>query len=515
MRIKKITILFCIIFALAFFLANAQAPKRGGMLRIGIPGGVGTLTPWDSIHTSRNKVLANIFEPLIQNDRKTTKLVPGLALSWEAREGNRVFIMKLRSAVKFHNGATMTADDVLASAGVFPDPISRVEKVDPGTVKFSLDHPSSNFLYTLAQAKFAVAPISSVGEYERLQLGRVLPAFRPLGSGPFKFSRWEKEKEIVLSAFDGYWGGRPYLDQVVYRVIPDDEARIAALERGDIDLVDIIFPKDLERLKRNPDLVVKSVYGLNICFLAMNNKRKPFTEVRVRRAIDLALDKLTLARRFVYGGYGIPTNRPLSPSFFGFPSLPGVGSYNPEEARRLLGEAGYPDGFSARLVVIPFARPYLPDPKGCAEEIKRQLALVGIKVEIVVPRDFTEYQIITSDRADFDLCLTGWISEIGDPDYLLSTILGSPRLGGSPAGKLAQWQNNGFDGKILAARRLPLSDVMGRVKLYNEALAVFREEIPLIPLFHTRVFLVHNRRVKDIVVHPTSIIRFDKVWLAE
>jgi len=513
---KRRVILWLLVCVIAgFFIAGAEGPRQGGALRIGIPGSIGTLTPWDSIHTSRNKILANIFEPLIFNDRRTTKIVPGLAISWKVSGGNRIFIMKLRRGVKFHDGSLMTADDVVASSGVFPDPVSKVEKIDANTVKFTLEHPASNFLYTLAQVKFAIAPLSSVGEYERLRMGKVLGAFQPVGSGPFKLTRWVKGKRIVLSAFDNYWGGRPYLDRIMYQVIPDDRERISALERGDLDLIDIVFPRDLDRLRKNPNLVVKSVYGLNICYLAMNVSRKPFDDVRVRRAVELALDKSTLARKFVYGGYGIPTNRPLSPAFFGFPSPPGVGRYDPQGARRLLSEAGYPNGFSAKLVVIPFARPYLPDPRGCAEEIKRELALAGIRVEVVVPKDFAEYEKITSEQGNFDLCLTGWISEIGDPDYLLSSVLGGSKLGGRTAGNISGWHDARFDEKILAARRLPLADMMGRVRLYNEALKIAKEEMPIIPLFHTKVFVVYRKRVKGVVPHPASIIRLDKVWIAQ
>jgi len=515
MGIRRIGIWVFLIFLLGFLLATTQPPKRGGTLTIGIPGGIKSLSPWDSNYNIRNKILSNIFEPLIQSERRTTKIVPWLAVRWEVEKGNRVFTMKLRSGVKFHNGALMTVDDVVASAKVFPFTIRRVEKVDSNTVRFVLNEPASNFPYSIAYVYFAIAPSSSVNEYQRLRRANNLSLFQPVGSGPFKLSRWSKGKEIVLSAFQDYWGGPPYLDRIIYRIIPDDKERVSALERGDIDLIDIVFPKDLERLKKNPDLVMESTYGLNVCYLVMNTKKKPFSDVRVRRAINLAIDKSTLARKFVYGGYGIPTNNLLSPAFFGFPSTPGVGRYDPQGAKKLLAEAGYPNGFSAKFLVIPVARPYLPDPQGCAEEIKRELALVGIKVKIVIPKDYAELIRLAGERGDFDLCLTGWVSETGDPDYLLSSLLGGPKLGGNPAGSISGWRSSVFEEKLLLSRRLPLSDVMGRMKLYNEALRIAKEEVPIIPLFHTKVFVVYRKKVKGVIPHPTSIIRFDRVWIAQ
>jgi ABC-type transport system substrate-binding protein len=510
---KRVVFIVIFLSTILVFIINDQSPRRGGELRIALPGDVGSLTPWDSFYTVRTKFLINIYEQLTSPDWNRKLVGPGIAASWDVEKEGKVFTFYLRKGVRFSNGKPLTADDVIASAGLFPLSVPfRIEKVDPMTVRLTIDEPNSLFSMNLVHIELSVAPSSSVAEYKKLKRASRLDEFRPMGSGPFKFKE-EKKEEIILLANDDCWRGRSYIDRILYRVISENNKRIAALEQGEIDLIDVIFPRDLERLKRNPNLVVKSVHGLNICYLAMNNKRKPFTDARVRRAVALALNKLILAKRFVYGGYGIPTNRPLSPSFFGFPSLPRVGSYNPVMAKKLLGEAGYPDGFSARLVVIPLARPYLPDPKGCAEEIKKELDLIGIKVKIVVPEDYAGYDKIVSEERDFDLCLGGWNSYVADPDFMLGPILGGPEIRGEVYGNLSRWENKAFDAKLIAARRLPLSMFWERVKLYNEAVKIFEEELPLIPLFHTRVFVIYNKRVKGVKLFPNGMIFFNNVWL--
>jgi ABC-type transport system substrate-binding protein len=512
MKGKKIFIWFSITLVLVFLIANIQAPKRGGELRIALPRDVGVLTPWGPLYGDLTKILINVYEQLTSPNWEGELVGPGIAASWDVEKEGKVFTFYLRKGVRFSNGEPLTADDVIASARLFHSAIPfKVEKVDQMTVRFTTDESTNIFPINLAHINFSVGPSFSVAEYKRLEKLDRVNEFNPIGTGAFKLQRRQK-KGLVLAANDNYWKGSPYIERLSYRFIPESSDRVAALDRGEVDLIDSVFPEDLERLKRNPDLVVKSVYGLNICFLAMNNKRKPFTDVRVRRAIDLALNKLTLARNFVYGGYGIPTDRPLSPSFFGFPSLPAVGIYQPREAVRWLAEAGYPEGFSTRLLVIPASRPYLPDPKGGAEEIARQLSLVGIKAEIIVPRTVAEF-LATIEEGDYDLQLSGWNGYVADPDFLLTAILGGPDIRGLMPNNYSSWENRDFDQKLLAARSLPLSDVWGRIKLYNEAVAIFKDERPFVPLFHTRVFAIYNRRVKGVRLSPNGMIIFSDVWL--
>jgi len=176
----------------------------------------------------------------------------------------------------------------------------------------------------------------------------------------------------------------------------------------------------------------------------------------------------------------------------------------------MLAEAGYAGGLSIKLVCIPMARPYLPDPMGVAEEIKRDLANVGVTLEINKPADWTEFNSMLSG-ADFDLALSGWIAESGDPDYILTALLSGESLKAPVVKNYSSWNNKLFDEKLRSARQLPLSDVRGRIRLYNDAQQIFQQEAPWISLVHTKIFVIHNRKIKGIILYPSSMLSYHKV----
>ena len=499
--ILSLFFLFC-----SFFLL-AQMSENDRVIKVGVESDLILNNPWDMEVAVDAKILWNIFEPLVTLEEKSTKIKPCLSTSWRARDNNRIWLFKLRKGAKFHDGSTLTVDDVVASASLFKDFEAKVEKVDDSTIRFTLPEPNSGFLHKLGVIKYAIAPVRTVELYKSLKKEGRLEDFLPIGSGPFKFSRWEKGKEIVLESFTDYWQGSPWLKMVVYSVITDNKARINALEKGEIDLIDVLFPADLTRIKKNSSLNILSMYGMNICYIAMNTTRKPLDDTMVRQALNLAVDKLRLARMFYFGGYGVPTTRVLSPAFWGFNAIPSAGDYQPAKARQMLTAAGYNKGLSLKLVCSPIARPYVPDPQGVAIEIKRQLAYVGAKVQITVPSNYSEF-LSTLDRGDFDLALAGWIDLGGDPDHIFSYLLSS---GQTYIYNQARWNNKLFDEKLKAARQLPLSDVKGRIRLYNEAQRIFQQEAPWIPLFHTKIYVIHNRKIKGIIFYPSTMISYNKV----
>jgi len=509
----KNKIILALLFLLFSFFVLAQMSEKEQVLKVGAENDIDILAPWDSVYTLRDKILWNVFEPLVILHENSTNIKPHLATSWKVSDNNRTWLIKLREGVNFHDGSSLTADDVVASVSAFRPFNAKVEKVDRLTVRFILPEPKSGFLNWLAQGSFAIAPSKTVQQYKLLKKEGKLQEFNPVGSGPFKFSRWEKGKEIILESFTNYWQGSPLLKKLVYQVIPDNKERLSAIEKGEIDVIDVIFPADLPRIKKKPMLKIVSTYGMNVCYIAMNTNLKPLNDIKVRKALNLAVDKMRLARMFYYGGYGVPTNRILSPAFWGFSALPRPTEYRPAKAKQMLAEAGYKTGFTLNLLCVPGARPYLPDPEGMALEIKRQWAVIGVKLNIMVPANFAEFDSITRDsrarNGDNDLTLVGWIELTGDPDYTLTTLLS----GEESAFNDAHWNNKLFDEKLKAAQRLPLSDVRGRIRLYNEAQKIFQDEAPWIPLFHTKIFVIHNQRVRGIILYPSSMISYHKVKL--
>jgi peptide/nickel transport system substrate-binding protein len=503
-------ILFFFALLLIAFLLIAQSGRDDRTLKIGIESDLDGLTPWDYYTVLSGKILWNIFEPLVAIEEDTTKIRPYLAASWEVSNDNRSWLVKLREGIKFHDGSIMTADDVVASSRIFLGFGARAEKVDQYSVRFNLPEPNGTFLSRMAQTGFTIAPAKTADSYQNLKKANRLSEFVPIGTGPFKFSHQEKGKEIVLESFSDYWQGTPWLAGLVYRIIPDNNARISALEKGEIDVIDLVFPADLPRLNNNQNVKVLSKYGMSVCFIAINTTKKPLEDIKVRQALNFAIDKMRLARMFYYGGYGVPTNRVLSPAFWGFNALPRPGKYNLQEAKRLLAEAGYKDGLSLTLVRAPNARPDLPDPKGVAEEVKKELGRVGITLNLIEPSTWNDVSSIL-EKGDFDLELSGWIEESGSPDYILSALLSDEVYSYNNA----RWHNELFDEKLKAARRLNPNDIQGRIKLYNEAQEIFQQEAPWIPLFHTKIFLVYNSKIKGVIFYPSSMISYHKVTIVD
>lgn len=505
MRKKFFYSMLFFLFAIFIF---AQPQQNERVLRVGIESKLSSLDPWETGYAVDAKVLWNIFEPLVVLEENSTRIKPYLAASWKASNNNRTWALKLREGVKFHDDSSLTADDVIASVSVFQPFEAKVEKIEQFAIRFTLPEPNSGFLYKLANIKYPIASAEAIQQYKSLKQEERLQEFVPVGSGPFKFSRWEKGKEIIMESFANYWQGTPWLKKVIYQIIPDTKARISALEQEKIDVVDVIYPADLIRIKKNPKFKIISTYGMNVCYIGMNITHKPLDNIKVRQAFSIAVDKLRLVRMFYYGGYGVPTNRILSPAFWGFSAVPKPGNYNPVVAKRLLAEADYEKGLTLKLVCVPRARPYIPDPQGVAEEIKKQMAEIGVKVNVVVPPSYDDFASVITNR-EYDLILSGWIDTSGDPDYTLDSLLSGKLY----SYNLSGWSNKLFDEKLKAARQLPLNDIRGRIRLYNEAQKIFQEEAPWIPLVHTKIFVIHHRKVKGIIFYPSTLISYHKVRL--
>jgi peptide/nickel transport system substrate-binding protein len=506
MKIKR-NLLFLLFLIAGLLFAQGVQDQR--TLRVGIDNDIESLVPWDYFNVVTGKVLWNIFEPLIAMEENSTKIRPYLATSWQASNNNKTWIIQLRQGVKFHDGSSMTADDVVASAGAFLGFDAKAEKVDQYTVRFSLPRPNGLFLNRMAQVSFSIAPAENANLYNRLRQEGKIEKFIPIGSGPFKFSKWDRGNEIIFESFPDYWQGTPWLHKIIFKIIRDYKERASALEKGDIDVGDVFDPREISRLKKNQDLRVLEKYGMTICFIALNTKRKPLDDVRVRQALNLAVDKMRLTRIFYFGGYGVPTNRVLSPAFWGFNNIPKPGKFNPAEAKRLLADAGYKDGFSLDFFCPNSADPFLADPQILAEEIKKELAFIAVNLHIVMRTGNANWN--TQLRSgNYDMVLDGWIEESGSPDYMLKSLLGNEQYSYNNA----HWFNQMFYDKLQAARELPPEDTKGRIQLYNEAQAIFQQEAPWIPLFHNKIYVLYNKRVHNIHFYPSGMISYHMVAIA-
>lgn len=361
-------------------------------------------------------VYQNIFEGLTAIDENGA-VQPGLASSWSISDDNLSYTFKLHEGVTFHDGSAFDAEDVkftfdriLAadSVNAHKELYTDIESVtvdDPFTVTFKLKQPVGLFLFNLGRGDAViVAPESADNN-----------ATTPIGTGPFAFVQWDKGNRVLLERYEPYWGELPALTKATYRFIGDTAAMTSALLAGDIDGTNNFAPDSLAVFEGNPQfkVLVGTTEGETI--LGTNNRKAPFDNLKVRQAMAHALDRKAIIDGATYG-YGTPIGAPFAPHNAYYVDLTNTYPYDPEAAKALLAEAGYPDGFSATLKLPPLGYARLS-----GQIIASQFAAVGIKLELINV-EFAQWLQDVYTNHDFDLTIISHVEpfDIGNyanPDY--------------------------------------------------------------------------------------------------
>jgi len=452
------------------------------------------------------------------------EIEPSLATSWKTGSAGRVWTFKLRHGVKFQDGTPFDAAAVKfnfdrwrlrdnpyhkggdfsyyeSQFGGFPGTIASVKALAPDAVEFDLTKSIAPFLADLAMPAFSISsPTALKDEGENYFT-------QPVGTGPYKVSEWVKDDHITLDAFAGYWGPKPKIQRVILRDIPDPATGLLSLQHGDIDGWEYVRPNDLPTIHRDPNLVIYHQPANNTMYLAMNNTKSPFTDLRVRRAIDEAIDASSLVKNFYDPSATVATE------FLPVAVWPhGVNvtyPFDPADARKLLSAAGYPRGFSTTLWYMTLARPYLPEPQRVAEAIQADLRTVGISAKL---EGFEWGQYLQRvQNGEANMALFGWTGDNGDPDNYLYTILDKDSAIPPGAQNVCFWKDDEFHRLVTAAQTIV--DRAKRAALYRQALARFRDEAPCVPIAHTSPPIAFNRRVKGYVPNPDSAELFQYMWL--
>jgi peptide/nickel transport system substrate-binding protein len=385
--------------------ALAQRPVSGGTLTIVLSAEPPGLDPTTSpAATIKRVVHYNLLESLVKVDRNG-KVVSSLAKSYSISKDGREYTFNLHPGIKFHDGKPCTAQDVKFSLERILDPktaapyrmyyegIESIQVVDAQTVKFKTKKYDSNFLFNLARGDAVIVPRDAVDKLKSA----------PVGTGPFKLAEWRRGDSVVMVRNPDYYRkGIPYLDKVIFKFIPDPSAQLAALRAGDVDVIAYdLSPENVPALEKDPRFKVLKGHTTTDVILAMNNSRKPFQDPKVRQAITQAIDRKAVIQGAV-SGYGTPIGSHMDPTNPYYADLSGLYPYNPEKARQLLAEAGYPNGFEAVLK--------LPEPYAYArrsgEVIADQLSRVGIKLTLEVIQ-MGQWVDRVFKNADYDLTVMG------------------------------------------------------------------------------------------------------------
>jgi peptide/nickel transport system substrate-binding protein len=500
-------------------------PRRGGTLVWGRGADAVSLDPADVTDGESVKAIEAMFDTLVRYKAGATEVEPALATSWEVSEDRKTWTFTLREGVTFHDGSALDADAVVFSFERQRDPqhefhqgefvywqdqfsfVTKVEKKDAKTVVFTLDRPFVPFLTNLAM--FTASIVSPKAFRDAKAAGKD-PAAHPVGTGPFKLVEWRRGDAIVFEAFDAHWGGRPHLDRLILRTIPDNNSRFMLLKKGELQGMDGLNNADVKEAVALPDVRVLAQPGMNVCYLSFNCKKAPFDDPRVRRACAMAIDLQRVAER-VYYGLATPAANPLPPSLFGHADDLRPRAPDREAAKALLAEAGHPQGFETTLWVMSNPRPYVGQPDKLAQYLQAALTQIGVKVTIE-KKEWASY-LEEVQKAEHEMCIMGWIGDTGDPDNFLYVLLDKDNARVGSASNYSFYESEAVH-DLLGRARVE-ADAAKRGDLYVQAQRAIYEDCPMVPLVHTTQVSAFRKEVRHFRLHPTGVLDFRKTWLAE
>lgn len=502
--------------------AAAGDDKMGGVLVFGRSGDSVSLDPGRETDGESFYASTAVFDTLVEFVPGQTAVKPALAESWDISDDGLVYTFHLREGVKFHDGTPFNADAVVFSfERQFKEDhpyfdlgpwkywgymdmsniVDEVIAVDDYTVRFNLKKVEAPFIANLAMDFASIVSPTAVKK-----LGEDFKN-NPVGTGAFKFVSWTKDSDIVFERNEDYWDGPVYLDRLILKVIPDATSRWLALQKGEVDLIDFPSTEDIPAMKAASDIQVIQQPGLNVGYLALNTEKKPFDNKLVRQAMNYAIDQDEIIEG-VYGEAGQVAKNPIPPGMWSYNDDIEPYGYDPEKAKELFAEAGYPNGFTTELWAMPVARPYNPNARKVAEIMQAQLKKVGVTAEIV-SYEWGTY-LDKTDTGEHQAAMLGWTGDNGDPDNFLWVLLSGPAAI-PPAGNISFWKDAEFTELCRQAKETADQEV--RTQLYREAQEVFHEEAPWVPIAHSVVTVPAKDYVQGFQIYPTGKRVFKHVWL--
>ena len=483
-----------------------------GALVVAQPADVLALDPVRVTDIESIEVGELLFEGLVQLAPGTTDIEPSLATTWEVTPDARRWTFHLRAGVLFHDGTPLDAAAVAFSFARLIDPanpsyvgagadywrgllrdVATVTARDPATVDIVMRRPYAPLLGELAE--FPIVSPTAVAKWG--------DAFQkhPVGSGPFSFEAWEVGEQVVVRRFADYWGPKPALDRIVFRVVVDARQRLVDLESGSVDLAAAILPDERSFVELHPDLLLHRAPGDDVSYLAFNTQRPPFDDVRVRRALNFAINKEPIVK-LAFQGLAVAADGPLPPAMWGSHAAKIRYAYDPEAAKTLLAAAARDGHFDPsktyKLYAPTTPRPYLPEPERVARFLQAAFEHVGLHTELVL-QPYPVHRAAVQG-GEHDLCLFGWIGDTGDPDNFLYVLFDGDNAHPGEAQNVAFYANPHVD--ELLAQAQATADQPTRSALYAEVQDQLAIDAPWVPIAHSDLVIAGRAEVQGVVISP-------------
>jgi dipeptide transport system substrate-binding protein len=523
--------------ALALPALLALAPASAKTLVYCSEGSPENFSP--SINTTGTSfdALSPIYSRLVEFERGGTAVVPGLAERWTVTPDGKEYTFFLRKGVKWHSNKNfkptrdMNADDIIFAIerqwkenhpyfkvtssnhsyfmGMGMDKqIKSVDKIDSMTLKITLNKPEAPFLsgwameYAGIQSKEYADAMLKAGTPEKIDQ-------EPIGTGPFYLVQYQKDAVIRYKAFPEFYAGKAKIDDLVYAITTDASVRWAKLQKGECHIMPYPNPADLDAMRKDPKVSVLEQPGLNVGYLAYNTTKKPFDDVRVRKAINMAINKQAIIDA-VYLSTGVAAKNPIPPTQWSYNDAIKDDAFDPAAAQKLLAAAGLPNGFTTDLWAMPVQRPYNPNAKRIAELMQADLAKIGVKAEIK-SFEWGEYRK-RLQAGEHQMGMLGWTGDNGDPDNFLHTLLGcdAAKTGGS---NVAKFSFQPYEDLVLKAKTI--TDPTARGKLYEQAQVIFKEQAPWFTIAHAVQLKPVRKEVIDFKLSPFGRHNFYGVDIKE
>jgi len=486
--------------------ATAEAPKKGGTLRVGFYIEAATMDPHLSGSKVDRQIYHNIFEPLVTLDVKLG-IKPGLAESWRQPD-SKTLVFKLRRGVKFHDGTDFNAEAARFNFDrMKTEPksvrkgevasIDSVDVLDSYAIKLNLKRPDAALLATLTdRAGMMISP--KVVQERGAELGRNA---RGAGTGPFEFVEWIKDDHLLIKRNESYWNkeGGPYLDRIRYRPIPDDTVKLQSLQAGEIDVIDYVQPRDVAAVKADRNVAVVDVPSLADFAYQLNHTRPPFNNKALRQALAHSLDLEQIVKG-VWLNVGRPANGPIPPTSWAYDKSIAPIKRDLAKARAKLAEGGQSGGFTFTMTTNN-----LPINIQEAEVIQAQVREASITMKIKLVDAAT--LLSDGNSRNFDMISYQWS---GRPDPDGNTY----QFFRTTPGTSLNWSgisNPQIDS--LLDRTREVSSQAERKKLYGELTRLLQDELPMVFIVHPVEPKAFSPRVQGYEPIPDGMMRFKDVWL--